>query len=401
MRRISEMISFDVSRFDPFWDFFTFRGLRSRFQVIASKYWGSAPAYENTAVNYDKSRQLYRNDGSENLGSGFCRPIVDLPVQFMGLPKASVEDEVIDDRLNACLHDFWAEVVQCIFRDAIRDSKTVVRIRQPSGNDPLMTAEEREHCQIECVAPERVAIFRNAQNKNIIDKANVSHEILMVEDEGDIRNGVLPTEKVHAVIEEITPETFRYWDSTDAQELTDWGRPNTWGFVPLVEVWNEFDTALNGGQSDLESCFPFVKAFHDVLGQSLQAHKYHSTPKVVFKLEEIGNFLKNNFGDVFDSDTGQIKAQSEISWTGKEAIFLQATEDLKFLEASSVLGDSITLLEFLFTCICVSSETRPGRSCTSLSVRARLTLLRMRRLFPSRRRSSASGSIFKSRFRNF
>lgn len=369
MRRISEMFSFDVSRFDPFWDFFTLKGLRSRFRVTTSKYWGSVPAYENTAVIYDKTRQLYRNDGNENLGSGFCRPIVDLAVQFMGLPSASVEDEIIDDRLNSCLHDYWGEVVQQIFRDAIRDSKTIVRIRQPAMDDPLMTAEEREHCTIECVAPERVVIFRDPQNQNIIDKATISHDVLMLMDEGDITAGVLPTQNEHRIIEEITRDSYRYWDMTASEELVEWERPNTWNFVPIVEVWNEFDTALNGGQSDLESCYPFIKAFHDVLGQSLQAHKYHSTPKVVFKLDEIGNFLKNNFPDVFDSETGQIKAQSEITWTGKEAVFLQADEDLKFLEASSVLGDSISLLNFIFTCICVCAET-PAWAFMHVSERA-------------------------------
>jgi len=361
-QRISEMAT-DVSRwpnsilsvFFPF----SLKGLRSRIRVLSSKYWSGQPAYENTLVDYDTARQLYRNDGPNNLGTGFCKPIVDLQVEFIGLPKATVEDEDIDDRLNTCLHDYWGDTLQQMLRDSIRDSKVIMRITQPSGNDPLMTAEEREHCQIECIVPERVMIFRDLQNKNVIQSATISHTILMVEEDGDISAGVMPKEVEHEIIEEITRSSYRYFDVTESEEITEWARDNTWGFVPLLEVWHDFDASLNGGQSDLESVMPFVKAFHDVLEQSLQAHKYHSTPKVVFSINEIGQFLKNNFPEVFDSATGQIDPQAQISWTGKEAVFLQADESLEFLEAKSVLGDSQSLLNFLFQCICVASETPP------------------------------------------
>jgi len=345
-----------ISVFGPF----SLSGLRNRWNVFSQKYWNNAPAYENSQIDYDLARQLYRNDGTDsNLGAVFCKPIVDLQVGFIGIPSATVEDEIVDDQLNTCLQTYWAEELQQMFRDSIRDSKTIVRIRQDSGNDPLMTLEEREHCKLEIVAPERVTIFRNPQNKNIIDEAIVTHQILMVDDPGDPFNGVLPQESVHHIIETITPGEYRYWDESDGVALTEWDRANTWGFVPLLEVWNEFDATLNGGQSDLESVYPFVRAFHDVLQQSLQAHKYHSTPKVIFKLAEVGQFLKNNFPDIFDSETGALKPQSEISWTGKEAIFLQTDENMEFLEAKSVLGESKALLDFLFQCICVGSET-PG-----------------------------------------
>lgn len=344
-----------ISVFGPF----SFRGIRSRLSTLSglSKYWGGSPAFENTLVDYDSARQLYRNDGDANLGSGFCRPIIDLAVEYIGLPSASVENEVIDDELNTCLHTYWADKIQQLLRDAMRDSKTIVRIRQPSGDDPLMTAIEREHCQLEIIVPERVRLIRDPQNKNIVNEAIVNHRIVMVDDPGDPFSGIEPSESEHEIIETITPDDFTYFDRTADVILTEWSRPNTWGFVPLVEVWNEFDAALNGGQSDLEGVYPFVRAFHDAFAQTLQAHKYHSTPKIKFKLNEVGQFLKNNFPDAFDPATGRLKAQSEISWTGKEMVFLEADEDMGFVEAKSVLGDSIHLLNFIFQCICVASET--------------------------------------------
>jgi len=46
-----------------------------------------------------------------------------------------------------------------------------------------------------------------------------------------------------------------------------------------------------------------------------------------------------------------------VNWKGKEVLFFQSEEDASFLEASSVLGDSKVLLDFIIDCICVASET--------------------------------------------
>jgi hypothetical protein len=86
------------------------------------------------------------------------------------------------------------------------------------------------------------------------------------------------------------------------------------------------------------------------------AHKYHSIPKVKFKLKEIEPFLKNNFPSAFD-ESGQLKSGSEVSWHGKEILFLSDEEDAEFLEARSVLGDTRALAEFLIDCVCIASQT--------------------------------------------
>jgi hypothetical protein len=341
-----------VSVFFPF----SMSGLRSKIRTLSSKYWGSAPAYENTLIDYDSARQLYRNDGEDkNLGSIFCRPIIDLQVDFIGLPTAVTDSEEIDNDLNDCIKDYWADEIQQMLRDAMRDSKVVVRIKRPSLDDPLMTADEAEHCTLECLPPERVMFLRNNKNKNIVDEVVVYHNILMMDENFDFSTGELPRETEHQVLEIVTPDNVRFYDRTVHEEIEDWGYVNAWGFVPYVEVWNDFDASLQGGQSDLEAPYPFIRAFHDVVAQSLQAHKYHSIPKVMLKLQDVGPFIKNNFSDAVDPVTGQIKG--EVSWTGKEIIFLQEDEDAKFLEARSVLGDSRQLAEFLLECICVASRT--------------------------------------------
>jgi hypothetical protein len=127
----------------------------------------------------------------------------------------------------------------------------------------------------------------------------------------------------HQIIEVITPDRVRFFDLTDNKELVSWGGRNTFGFVNLWEVYNEYDVTLGGGQSDLEPIVPFIRAFHDVLLQTLQAHKYHSTPKLKFKLKDVGTFLRNNFPEVLD-DSGKITPGASIKWAGREVLFCAA-----------------------------------------------------------------------------
>jgi hypothetical protein len=349
--RVTEQI---FSAFGPF----SFTGLRSLFRVTGMKFFGDGPRYENTIVSYELARQLYRNDGQDsNLGSQFARPIIDLQVDFIGLPNATVEDEIVDDFLNNCLNDYWADKLQEMKRNAIRDSKTIVRLIRPKLSDPLATIEDQLYFKLKLLNPEQVALEYEPGNEDHLVKAVIHHRVLIVEQEGDPTQGVMPVEVEHEIIETVTEDEYIYFDRTAREVLTEFSGPNDWGFVPFVEVMNEFDSTLNGGQSDLEPVYPFIRAFHDALTAALTAHKYHSVPKVTFHLNEVQSFIKNNFPDVVDPTTGEIKANSTINWTGNEILFLKPDEKGEFLEARSVLGDSKVLLEFLIDCICVASET--------------------------------------------
>jgi hypothetical protein len=346
-------------------------GLRMAWSGVRRTFWPGRPVYDNTKVNYEIARQLYRNDGNDsNLGAGFCRPIIDLTVEFMGMPRASTGDEIYDDHINDCIETYWGDSLQQMIRNACRDSHTIVRIRRKDmKSNVLVEREESEACFFEIYEPERVAIYYDERDAEVIDRAYITHTIEMIdEDEEDrLERGtrgvsILPRVREHVIIEEITRELFRYYDQTEGAYKDEWEEPNTWGFVPLREVFNEFDSALSGGQSDLEGPYPFIRAFHDVLGQALAAHKYHSVPKVQLKINEIQTFLMNNFPDSFETDaSGQPVPgtfNGNVSWKGLEILFFQAEEGgAEFLEAKSVLGDSKTLLEFLLDCICISSET--------------------------------------------
>ena len=67
-----------------------------------------------------------------------------------------------------------------MFKESIRDSKVIVRLRKPDILDPLMTLEEAEHFQVECIPPERVDIQYNMRNRNIIEQVTVIHRMVIV-----------------------------------------------------------------------------------------------------------------------------------------------------------------------------------------------------------------------------
>jgi hypothetical protein len=295
--------------------------------------------------------------------AGFGKPIVDLAANFTGLPRASSGDEIYDDFLNDAIQVHWRQKLGEMKRDAIRDSKTVVRIRRADPKYLLMTQEESEACYLEIVPPEAVDIFYQVSGTGLktIERAFITFRVEQVDSFEDTSHKPAPQVTEHTIIEELTPTQYRYYDQTQGEWRQDLQQDNPWGFVPLVEVWNEFDASLEGGQSDLEAPMSFMRAFHDVLAQALSAHKYHSIPKAKFVINDIQQFLMNNFPDSFDTDeNGQPimgTFSGTVTWQGTEILFFQPDEDGSFMEAKSVLGDSKTLMEFLLDCICISSET--------------------------------------------
>lgn len=317
------------------------------------------PSMQNTTVNYGLARSLYRNDNEEyNLGAGFVRPVIDLTVEYVALPFVTTNDSARDTFLNEAIHDHWAPELEEVMRAALRDSKTVVRIRQPRIDNPLFTEEDRMHGKIECVPPEMADLTFDPTDPDLLMRGIFTHYIKFDERTADeIAKGVAPRVMEHEIHEIITPETYTFYDKTMDQTLTDWGMRNTAGFVPAWPIWNEWDATLGSGISEIEPILPFIKAFHDVLGQATNAHKYHSTPKAKFKLKDVYTFLANNYANTLDPDTGKIKDGATINWTGKEIFLMNSEEDIEFIEAKSVLGDSKTLLDFLIDCIAIASET--------------------------------------------
>jgi hypothetical protein len=336
-------------------------GLRSIFKWTNSDRWTRAPIFDKTRINLDLARQLYRNDGEEVfLGGGFCRPIIDRCVEFIGMPTVSIEDEERDNELNDSIQKVWKPVLQEMYRNAMRDSKTVVRMWQPEMT-PLVTQEERESCCISIIDPERATIVYDPRDPKVVERAVIVYTVDFPDDAvdvsktGDPPRGQKPQTKEHEIWEVITASSYRYYDKTDAVWLADWARDNPYDFVPVHEVWNEYDSTLSGGQSDYEAVYPLIRAFHEVLLQALKSHKYHSAPKIKLAVADIPSFLRNNFPTTVDEE-GQVIPGGTIRWEGREVLITAADDDIEYIEVKSVLGDSKTLLEFLIDCISVAAE---------------------------------------------
>lgn len=336
-----------------------FTGIRSTFRPFGASFsfWTRHPRAEGTMVNYEAMRTMYRNAGENALGAGFVKPIIDLQTAFVGTPIASTGNDVTDKFLNECIRTYWTDEIQQMLRDSMRDSKTIVRLQRPDVKDMLMTLDEAEHCALEIIVPDLVTIERNVANRRVIEKALISHRMTMVISEGDPTTGLDPVVEEHEVLEIITPQDYTFFDKHRDEWIDELAAANPWGFVPVLEVTNEWEAYLQGGQSDIEPVIPFIDAFHEVLVQGLQAHKYHSTPKVKFKIKDFLPFAQNNYPELIDPDTGQLKTKAEVSYEGREILFLQPDEDAGFLEATSVLGDTKVLAEFILDCICIASQT--------------------------------------------
>jgi hypothetical protein len=349
---VGEMWSnFDVSRsswFGPSWN-----ALRGMFTDAFFK----KPIMQGSVVNYDLARSLYRSGNDDyRFGAGFVRPIIDLSVEYIDLPSVSGTEN--DAYLNECITDYWAPQLQQMLRDAMRDSKVIVRYRQPSLQNPLFTEADRVHGKLEIIPPEEVDLTYDPSDPELLERAAVTHFIDIDErtDEEVVR-GTAPRLTTHEILEIITPDAYKFFDKTAGEELGTWMVTNAWGFVPIWEVFNEYAADLGGGQSDIEPMLTFIQAFHEVLVDALSAHKYHSIPKAKFKLKDVTQFLKNNFPDVLDPATGRPKEGAKINLSGREIYFFSPDEDADFIQAKSVLGDSKTLLEFIIDCICITAET--------------------------------------------
>lgn len=355
LRWVREQFSdwgYDVSR--GAWFTRGFGALRGLF--TSANFFKRSAAFDTT-INYDLARSLYRNEEERyRYGAGFVKPIVDVKVEFVGLPTVSGPGGDDEAFLNECIRDYWAPKLTEAMRDCVRDSKAVIRFYQPRSDNPLFSEADRTHGGFEIIPPESITITYDAVDKNLVSQAVIEHwtdvDERTVE---EIASRRPPRMRKHQIVETITPRTYSYYDVTTDSLLDRWSVPNVFGFVPTWEIFNEYSSDLGGGISDVEAVMPFIEAFHDVLAQALDAHRYHSIPKVKFTVKSVEQFVKNNWPSAVD-ESGAIIDGAKISWEGHEILFFSPEEDAGFIEARSVLGDSKTLLDFLIDCVCAAAE---------------------------------------------
>lgn len=333
-------------------------GARLRSFINSSGFYGQKPMKYETGVTFDLARSLYRNDNVQyDLGAGLVKPAINAAAEYMGIPSVTTGEPDRDEWLNECIQKHWAPQLHEVWRDAMRDSKTVIRFRQPDVRNPLFTDEDRKHGRIEVIPPELVDLTFDPGDPDMLMRAIISHTVDFDErTEQEVHDGRPPRIKKHEINEIITPESYEFYDKTMKQMLP-WGTPNPAGFVPAWPIWNEYSAELGGGQSDIEAAMPFIIALHEVFTDTLRAHKQHAIPKAMFNVHNVQAFIANNFPEAINSETGQLNPNARINWHGNEIMFFKPDEKADFIEAQSVLGDSKTLLDFLMDCVAFALET--------------------------------------------
>lgn len=301
-------------------------------------------------VDYRRARDLYYNrDDAYKLGAGFAKPIVNTLAGFMGTPKFQCEDGAAQEALEGFC-DGLTSTMQRVHQKNLVDGECFLRLVNLPA-DTTLYPENRTQTRLSAVIipPEQIPTGG-------IEYDPVTHEYTAitiltknkwVDENGDLqeyryRQRITKTEVVTTI------------DGKAPEGIESKQEPNTWGFIPIVHFRNEPDETELHGYSELEPIEPFLKAYNDVMIHAISGSKMHSTPKVAFKLNDVKAFLQNNFPNAA-RDLQQGKPAT-IDMNGKDLFLLKSDENAGFIECASAIGDTSTLLQFIFYCIIDTSE---------------------------------------------
>lgn len=340
---------------------FDAQGLRNSLDALRQGFMGTTtiPVLRDTRIDRDAARALYYNtDSSKALGAFAAAAIIDGTADFIGSPEANFEDVQLSSMVNSWIQNHWKASLWEMYRNSLRDTDCWVRLRLPFP-DALLSAEEENVCSLEIIDGDRVTPYYNPATNQLV-RVEIETPVFM-EDEPWTPDQISATGsrtygREHTIKEIITKDGFYYYDVTAGEYREDLTTNNLWGFVPLIQVFNDYDSALHGGKSDLEQVFPFIQALHDLITQTRQIHKYHADPKIKFKLDDVMSFIKNNWPEsIVDG-----KFTGNISWRNKDVFFMESEEDAAFIEATLNENNSVNLAEFLIDCICIAAQVTEG-----------------------------------------
>lgn len=296
---------------------------------------------DKTEVNYSLCRQLYLNSHENyKLGSGFAKPIVNSIVAFMGVPTFISNDVIAEDVIKQYLLDCQSTFIK-IQRNMLREGDCYVLVTNEKLNNKLYKNELLINFKV--LLPERVTLLKN--ENGAITKAIIKTTIEYIdEDDQNVKYKVTEiwTEKMYQLKYDFTevPDSF--------EKPVEVLAPNPYGFIPIIHFKNEHEEFRDSGTSELESVEPYMRAYHDVMLDSLRSTKLNSSPKLKIKVQNFKQFLDNNF-------TAEEIASGQLRLAKKDVLFVGETDDLGYVEVSAT-NHSI-LLELLFMCIVDTSET--------------------------------------------
>ena len=293
-------------------------------------------------VNYSLARQLYLNSHENyKLGGGFCKPIINSIVSFMGIPSFTSEDEQAKEVIDEFLKDKEDTYIN-IQKNTLREGDCYVLIENETLNNLLYKDEFKINFKL--LLPERVTPITNQYGD--VEKYIIRTTI----DYRDEENNRVYYKIIEVWTETQYNKTYEINDVPDylKKELIPTIGENPYGFIPIVRFTNDKEQFRNTGTSELEPVEPFIRAYHEVMLDSLRSTKLNSSPKLKIKTNDLTQFLANNFSST--------EIQEKTLNIGKKDVFLCGQDDDLAYETVGATNHN-TLLEFLFMCIVDVSET--------------------------------------------
>lgn len=304
---------------------------------------------DSSTVDYELARKLYYNrDQRYKLGAGFARPAIDVPAGFMGVPILSSPDELGGDEqewLDRSVKK-WAGQVHKVHKMVLRDGEVLVRLI-PENRSPAYStlfSDEDKDLGLTLIPTEAFEIISKDEDIDAIEAVQIKHAFLRPDSNGNMQEVILYeliTADEIVLTYENEPETPRRMK-------------NPMGFVPAVLFENEVEAGQLHASSELEPVEPYLKFYHDVMLHAGSASQLHSTAKLVIRARDIGRFLKSNFTDTEITN-------KRLRFKNKDVLFFESgdpslvaggsniyAEGADIIQASAPLGDTTTLLEFIF-----------------------------------------------------
>jgi hypothetical protein len=343
-------------------------GLRNTLSALRSGFFEAptTPALQDTKINRDAARALYYNTAPNmRYGAFIARNIIDGTSDYMGLPILTVGDENTDEEINTWITEHWASDLWQLYRTTLRDADAWVRIRLPLPS-PLLAPGEEKIPEIEVIDSDRVTAYYHPSTREL-ERVEILTDVYIEDEPFNPANiyatGARSHGRAHEIIEIITKDQYLYWDATTNEFLDALTVNNDWNFVPLVQVFNDYDEALHGGSSDLENIYPLLQPFHDIFDQTKTAFGYHANPKVQVQVGDILTFIRNNFPDALTDDG---KFTGKVSWRDKDVFFMETgdtgttNESMSFVTANLNIAEAQALLELIIDVICIGAGVTEG-----------------------------------------
>lgn len=328
--------------------------LRDKFMGMLGGTLGQPYKLDSSKVDYKLTRGLYHNDLEKyKLGAGFAKPIIDTTVGFMGTPRWTATDEGAQMVLDEHMERLRA-VLQKVNRNTLRDGDCYTRIYRKPIEEAVLFKSEKPKIDLQILPPQSTTPILDPTTGKTYGYQVITN-VSYVENERSYD---------YDIYEVITAQEITKWyegndvprelkNITKNSPQTD---SNIWGFVPIIHWKNDSEEDEMFGRSDLESVEPFLKAYHDVMLNSLKNNKMHAAPKLRLRVSDVAGFLANNFGvDINNLKPGE---KPRINFSGSDVIITtHENDEVEFVQANSTMSDSGTLLKFLFYCIIDVSET--------------------------------------------